>query len=110
MNAEREYISEAITPDPGTADTFAMARGLAGLPSGFTWRGQHYKLGSILKQWKCSEPEGHRQGAERYYRKHYFQVRVDSGQTMTLYVVRHTKSGEPPKRRWWLFTIDQPER
>jgi hypothetical protein len=28
---------------------------------------------------------------------------------MTLYVVRRTKAGEPPKRRWWLFTIDQPE-
>lgn len=109
MPTEGAFISESITPDPGSADTAAMARGLAGLPTGFTWRGQHYRIECILKQWKCSEAEGHRPGGERYYRKHYFQVRVDSGQTMTLYVVRRTKAGEPPKRRWWLFTIDQPE-
>ena len=108
MHTEGEFISESIRPDRGTADTLAMARGLAGLPTGFTWRDRHYRIESVLKEWKCSEAEGHRPGGERYYRKHYYQVRVDGGQTMTLYVVRHTKAGESPKHRWWLFTIDGP--
>ncbi|MFQ5430308.1 MAG: DUF6504 family protein [Phycisphaerae bacterium] len=109
MSEHAEFVSETVSPDRGTADASAMSRGLAGLPTGFTWRGRHYAIREVLQQWKQSEPEGHRPGAERYYRKHYFRVRVDSGETMTLYVVRHMKRGENPTRRWWLYSIDRTE-
>ncbi|MEK6643896.1 MAG: DUF6504 family protein [Planctomycetota bacterium] len=107
MAAGEEFVSESITPDPGTADTTAMAGGRPGLPSGFTWRDHHYKIIEVLEDWKVSEAEDHR-GGERYYRKHFWRVRTDSGDVMTLYAVRHTKAGENPRKRWWLYTITKP--
>lgn len=101
-----EFVSESICPDFGTASAGAMARGLAGLPAGFTWRGRHYRIRTLLSEWKHSEPCHHRSRGERYYRKHYFRVRVDTGETMTLYAVRHMKAGENPRRRWWLYRVD----
>lgn len=105
MNPESEFVSESITPDAGTHDAAAMARGQAGLPKGFTWRGTHFTIVETISEWKASEAENHA-GGERYYRKHYWKVRVDTGQTMTLYAVRRPKPGENPKRRWWLYTVD----
>ncbi len=100
-----EFISEPITPDAGTFDAGAMASGRPGLPAGFTWRGDHYHIREVVSERKASEAEDHAAG-ERYYRKHFWKVRVESGQTMTIYAVRHVKPGENPRRRWWLFTID----
>ncbi len=102
-----EFVSEAITPDAATFDASTMARGRPGLPTGFTWRGRHYQIRGVLAEWKHSEAEGHRPGGERYYRKHYFRVVTDSGEVMTIYAVRHTKQGENPRKRWWLYTIEQ---
>ena len=105
MNTEPEFVSESITPDAGTHDASAMARGQAGLPTGFTWRGRHYAIIETLSEWKASEAENHAAG-ERYYRKHFWKVRVETGETMTLYALRQVKAGENPKRRWWLYTIE----
>lgn len=107
MHAEGEFVSESIVPDAGTFDASAMARGQPGLPAGFTWRGRHYTILRLLEAWKQSEPMGHRPGGERYYRKHFFRIRTDTAETMTLYCVRHMKPGENPRRRWWLYSIDQ---
>ena len=105
MSDRSDFISEPIEPDAGTFDAAAMASGRPGLPSGFAWRERHYAILEILSEWKASEAEYHLRG-ERYYRKHYWRVRVDSGEIMTIYAVRHVKSGENPKKRWWLYTID----
>lgn len=99
-----EFVSEQVEPDAGTFDAAAMARGQPGLPTGFTWRGRHYSIVEVLEDWKVSEREYHRRG-QAYYRKHYWRVRVDSGEVMTIYAVRHVKPGENPKRRWWLYSI-----
>lgn len=100
-------MSESIKPDAGTFDASAMAGGQPGLPTGFTWRDHHYRIAEVLEDWKVSEREFHRRG-EAYYRKHFWRVRVDSGETMTLYAVRHVKLGENPRKRWWLHTIAPP--
>lgn len=100
-----EFVSEPIDPDAGTFDTAAMGRGLIGLPTGFTWRDQHYAIAEVLEQWKLSEAEDHRHG-ELYFRKQFWRVRVDRGEIMVIYAVRHTKQGESPKKRWWLYTIE----
>ncbi len=84
-----------------------MARGQPGLPSSFTWRDRHYEVVALLEDWKQSESENHARG-ERYYRKHFYRVRVDTGETMTLYAVRHVKHGESPRSRWWLYTVEPP--
>lgn len=80
-----------------------MAAGIPGLPSGFEWRGRHYAIRRVVREWKQSEAENHA-GGERYYRKHFYQVEVDTGEIMTLYAVRRAKRGEAPTRRWWLYS------
>jgi hypothetical protein len=107
--AASEFVSEPIVPDAGRFDTSSMSAGRPGLPEGFTWRGRHYAIREILDEWKVSEAEHHRSG-ERYYRKHFWRVRVDSGEMMTLYAVRHVKTGESPRKRWWMYTIDSHAR
>ncbi len=102
MSNDLEFISEPIQPDPASFDTAAMAKGQAGLPAGFTWRDQHYKIVEVLEEWKDSEREYHRRG-EAYYRKHFWRIRVDDGDEMTIYALRRVKRGESPKKRWWLL-------
>lgn len=105
MTPAFELVSEPIRPDAGTFNTIAMGRGQAGLPSGFIWRGRHYTITAVLEEWKASEREHHRSG-ERYYRKHFWRVRVDGGEVMTLYALRRVKAGENSKKRWWLYSIE----
>lgn len=101
-----EFVSECIRPDRAAGDAGAMSKGLGGLPAGFTWRDRHYRICVVLAEWKRSEAEGGRATGERYYRRHYFRVRVDTGQVMTLYFVRKVKSGERATARWWLYSIE----
>lgn len=105
MIPDEEFISEPIKTDPGTADASAMALGLSGLPTGFRWRDQHYAIVELLGEWKRSEAEGGRADGERYYRKHYYRIRVNTGEIMTLYFVRRVKLGESARQRWWLYSI-----
>lgn len=107
MESNEELISEAITPDPATADASAMSRGEPGMPTGFTWRDRHYAIVAVLAEWKASEAWNHSPHGQRYYRKHFYRVRTDSGEVMTLYGLRHTKPGESRRKRWWLYTIER---
>ncbi len=84
-----------------------MTTGLAGLPHGFSWRGRRYRIVERLGEWKRSEAEHHRSG-ERYYRRHYYRVRVESGEVMTIYAVRRVKRGESARQRWWLYSVQPP--
>ncbi len=107
MPPRSDFVSEPIVPDRATFDAAVLARGEPGLPAGFTWRGRHYAVLALMESWKASEAAGHRPGGQRYYRKRFFRVRVDSGETMTLYVLRHVKPGEPARRRWWLYAVER---
>jgi len=100
-----EFVSEAIKPDRLSFDAAAMAAGVPGLPTGFTWRDRHFEIAAILSSWKESEGCSHGSG-ERYLRKHFWQVKTRSGETLTVYAVRRVKRGEDPKQRWWLYTIE----
>lgn len=93
------FISEPITPDAGTFDTAAMARGEPGLPTGFAWRGKHYEIAEVLEAWKGNGREGE---AAKYLRRHWFKVRVGSGEVMTLYCLRQSRDG---KKRWWMYCV-----
>src|ERR1051325_1004424 len=94
-----EFVSEPITPDAATFNAKAMARGEPGLPAGFTWRGQHYRIAELLPSGKHAEawtPPG----GNQYYRKLFFEARPAPGEQVTLYAVRHTKPGESKRKRW----------
>jgi hypothetical protein len=100
-----DLISELLKPDRSSFDAAAMARGIPGLPTGFTWRERHYAIAELLESWKQSEPCDHHSG-ERYYRKHFYRFRVDTGEVWTVYALRHVKRGENPRNRWWLYTVE----
>lgn len=100
---EGEFVSEAITPVPGTADASAMGRGEPGLPNRFTWRDREYAITAVLDAWKSSSPEG---GTGRLYlRRHWYRVRTDDGRLMTLYCERQARSARQAKNRWWLYAV-----
>ena len=98
-----QFISESITPTPGSFDGQAMARGEPGLPSSFEWRGTNYKVVELLEAWKTSQ----RAQGEMYLRRHWFRIAVGDGMEMTIYCERQPKPGKTAKSRWWLYTVSQ---
>ncbi len=100
--ANEQFISEAITPVPGTMDTTMMARGEAGLPRQFTWRGRRYEVEQLFEKWKQDSPA---EGGERYLRRHWFMVRTTDGLVMKLYCERQPNLKKRPKQRWWIYAL-----
>jgi len=97
-----QFISEPITPAAGTFDTHGIARGEPGLPTRFTWRGDEYTICEVLEIWKTSAPEA--AGGEVYLRRHWWEVRTDSGHLMKLYFERQ-KNRKNAKDRWFVYTV-----
>ena len=98
-----EFICEAITPVPGTADVEAMIRGEPGLPEFFTWRDTQYRIASVISKWKSSGPclSG---SNEMYLRRHWYKILTDPPLVMTIYCDRQPKDRKHPKARWWIYT------
>ena len=104
-----QFVGEAVIPARASGEAPAMARGEPGLPRRFTWRGQEYVVGEVLRRWKESSP-CRNGGDERYLRKHWFAIRTTDGRHMTLYFERQARRGSKPTARWWLYTATgQPE-
>jgi hypothetical protein len=100
--ASGEFVSEPIDPLPGTFDTTAMARGEAGLPREFDWRGIRHTVLRVLSTWKSSTPDR----GEMYLRRHWFEVETTSGTRMTLYCERQVSRPKKAKSRWFLYTLN----
>jgi len=103
MGRVPKLISEAILPIPGTADVTAMARGEPGLPAGFVWRGNTYRIKACERTWKLHRPES--SGKELYLRRHYYSVRMDGGAHWTVYCLRQPPTAGSVGGRWYLYTI-----
>ncbi|HHH75613.1 MAG TPA: cytoplasmic protein [Phycisphaerae bacterium] len=102
---KEEFVSEALTPTPGTADASAMAKGEPGLPKRFTWRKQEYRITGVIRKWKTSSP-CHHGGNEIYLRRHWYKILTDPPMIMTIYCDRQGKLAKRPKARWWVYTIE----
>ena len=103
-----EFVSEPIEPEAGSFATDMIGQGLASLPAAFIWRGRRYAIVECLEHVKQSSPEGHTAYGERYLRRQQFVVRLDSGQTATIYFQRQPARGargRARKKRWFLYTI-----
>ncbi|MHB1156766.1 MAG: DUF6504 family protein [Phycisphaerales bacterium] len=98
-----QFISEPITPAPGSFDPVGMARGEPGLPSHFTWRKQRHTVVEVIETWTTSNRS---LCGETYLRRHWYKVRTESGSIVTLYCERQPKSGRTARRRWWLYTTE----
>lgn len=104
-----ELISEPITPRPGTFDASRMGRGEPGLPEGFVWRGESLDVVEEISAWKQSSREGGAAG-DLYLRRHYYRLRMSDDSVWTVYFVRQTPRSGNPKARWFLYTVQNPER
>jgi len=101
----QHFISEAIVPVPGTFDTGRMAAGEPGLPGAFAWRHRRFDVAELLRCWKETGPC--RMGSpEQYVRKHWYEVRTATGETMTLYFERQARGKAQAQKRWWLFSLE----
>lgn len=102
MGAELpQFISEPIEPVAGTFDAGAMSRGEPGLPSRFFWRKTKYTLAGVARSWKTSS----RDRGELYLRRHWHEIKTESGQRFTLYCERQAKNRNKPKQRWWIYSV-----
>ena len=102
------FISEPITPDPGTFATGPMSQGLVSLPAGFTWRNRHSRIIECIEHAKVTSPEGGRPGNEVYLRRQQFAVRLHTAAGAVLYFERHARRGgsrTPAGRHWFLLSI-----
>ena len=100
-----KLISEPITPVRESFNTTAMAAGLPGVPMAFVWRGKKYRVQNVLENKRTLRPCRNGSG-EQYAGKHYFTVKTESGETMTLY---RSRSGSK-KDEWILYTMKESEK
>ncbi|NQU11548.1 cytoplasmic protein [bacterium] len=106
--AIEQFISEAIRPVVATCNTARMAVGEPGLPREFVWRRRTFTVASVLRTWRETGPCRHG-SAERYVRKHWFEVVTTAHATMKIYFERQPRRGARRSPRWWLFSIREPE-
>ena len=101
----REHlISECLVPVLTEVDAHRIVIGAPVLPTRFLWRGTEYRVTEVLEQWKETGPCRHGSG-ERYVRKHWYRLRMATGEEMKIYFDRHARSTQQRTQRWWLFTV-----
>jgi uncharacterized protein DUF6504 len=103
---ETEFVSEPLTPEPGSGSVEAMSRGEPGLPKAFRWRGQRYEIASVQSSWKS---RGEDRG-DVYVRRHWYDVVTVCGRHMRLYFDRNPGRGGTKSKGWWVFSVDRQSR
>jgi len=99
-HTNEKLISEPVAPVAGSFNAATMAQGESGVPMIFSWRGTEYRVKTILESWK--NYRSCRNGShEQYVNKHFFKVRTESDEEMTLYRARTGSK----KDVWTLYTI-----
>ena len=104
---KESLISEAIEPLMEDLAEHPFQAGEPILPSRFRWRGQEYRIVTILESWK-QYTSGSKSMPEHYLRKHWFHVRTDDGSEMKLYFERKARTKGRERARWWLYTVAEP--
>jgi len=99
----RTFVSEAMTPAPGSGSVEAMARGEPGLPRVFLWRGERFEVARVLDQGKS---HGEDRG-DVYVRKHWYEVETTSGLRMRLYFDRNPGKSGSRESRWWVHWVEE---
>jgi len=78
------------------------------LPARFVWREKEHEISEVLESWKEHSP-GSAAMPDRYLRKHWYRIRTAGGMEMKIYFERKARSRGQAKRRWWLFSVLEPD-
>jgi len=99
-----ELISERLEPVLAKVDARRVVIGAPLLPTQFLWRGTEYTVDAVIAEWKETGPCRHGSG-ERYVRKHWFHIRMTTGEEFKIYFERRARSAKQQKQRWWVYTV-----
>ncbi len=107
--AREKLVSESVQPvfNSGAAE-HPLAVGEPLVPQAVVWRGISYPVVALLSSGKGLGPCSHGSG-ERYVHKHWYRFETTDGRIMRVYFERRPRSGGETQRRWWLYTIEEPE-
>lgn len=101
------FISEYIKPDKDSFNTSFMASGMPGVPMKFSWRNKEYRVVKIIDFWKdtrnCKGAYMTDSNAEKYVKNHYFKLRLDSDDVVTVYCPR----GASKSSKWVMYTMER---
>jgi len=98
----KQFISEPINPNTATFDPNRMSTGEPGLPGEFEWRGNKYTVSEVLRSWRSTGPCRHG-SQEQYTRRHWFEIRTETGETMRVYFDKGTR-GKRKEMGWFLHS------
>ena len=99
------FISEPVEPNRDTFDTEHMAIGEPGIPKQFTWRKKKFDIAEVLLAWK-STGDCRSGSSEKYVRKHWYRIRTETDEIMTLYCNRNvSRYGQRSKGGWVLYSV-----
>jgi hypothetical protein len=98
------FISEKLTPVPGTFDTSRMSSGEPGLPGEFIWRGKNVTVKKVVNTWRTTSPCRNGSG-EMYVRRHWYDIETEEG-LMRIYFDRQPRGGRK-EMGWFLFSIKE---
>lgn len=105
---DEQFVSEPLKPVTDTVDPRSFAIGAPLLPARFIWRNATLSIREVLEQWKETSPCRHGSG-ELYVRKHWFRVRLETGEELKIYFERQPRSSSGRRKpRWWLFSMKGP--
>ena len=96
------FVSQVIQPVSGTIEVGRMAAGEPGLPRQFRRGREVIEVAEVMRSWRETGACSHGSG-ERYMRKHWFEVRTGSGNTVKLYFERQPRVASG-KARWILYS------
>src|SRR5215469_4209024 len=99
----RTFVSEPMTPEPGSGSVEAMARGEPGLPRAFSWRGERFEVARVIDQGKS---HGEDRG-DVYVRKHWYDIETTAGLRMRVYFDRNPGRSGSQQSRWWVYWVEK---
>lgn len=103
-----QLVSATLRPI-GAFDSQAMAAGVPGLPEGFVWKQQRHHIRLVQSSWKEYDHDRTHGSSERYLRKHWWTLLMDSGEQWKVYLTRQPGSRRGFRQRWWLYSRRTPE-
>jgi hypothetical protein len=95
----RRFVSAAIEP-AGNAYVTAATGTQPPVPRAFSWDGRQLVIAGVVRAWRSSKNDR----GDVYLRRHWFELRIDTGATIEVYYDRQTRGRTC---RWWLYAIDE---